>query len=239
MYLSDLHTHTIASGHGSTETITDIAKAASLCKLQLLGITEHAPATPNSCKDSYFRSLTVAPRKRFGVDLLYGVELNIMDFKGKVDLSKETLETLDYAIISMHPPILSPGSKEEHLQAYLKGMCHPKVKIIGHCDDTRYPVDYKVLVSSAKEHGVIIEINNSSLAPWGYRGDTRKNMLELINLTKRYQHPIILSSDSHGSNNIGDFSFAHNLVKEAALPDNLILNNQIPRLKEFLKRKKV
>ena len=39
MYLSDIHTHSIASGHGTTCTISDMAKAASRKGLKLLGIT--------------------------------------------------------------------------------------------------------------------------------------------------------------------------------------------------------
>lgn len=45
MYLSDIHTHSIASGHGTTCTISDMAKAASQKGLKLLGITDHGPAT--------------------------------------------------------------------------------------------------------------------------------------------------------------------------------------------------
>ncbi len=41
MYLSDIHTHSIASGHGTTCTISDMAKAASRKGLKLLGITDH------------------------------------------------------------------------------------------------------------------------------------------------------------------------------------------------------
>ena len=40
MYLSDIHTHSIASGHGTTCTISDMAKAASQKGLKLLGITD-------------------------------------------------------------------------------------------------------------------------------------------------------------------------------------------------------
>ena len=40
MYLSDIHTHSIASGHGTTCTISDMAKAASRKGLKLLGITD-------------------------------------------------------------------------------------------------------------------------------------------------------------------------------------------------------
>ena len=41
----DIHTHTIASGHASTATITDMAKAAASRNLKLLGISDHGPAT--------------------------------------------------------------------------------------------------------------------------------------------------------------------------------------------------
>ena len=83
MYLSDIHTHSIASGHGTTCTISDMAKAASQKGLKLLGITDHGPATLAAGTSSYFRSLIYSPRKRFDVELLYGIELNILDTDGK------------------------------------------------------------------------------------------------------------------------------------------------------------
>ena len=66
MYLSDMHTHSIASGHGTTCTISDMAKAASRKGLRLLGITDHGPGTLAAGTSSYFRSLTYSPKKRFG-----------------------------------------------------------------------------------------------------------------------------------------------------------------------------
>ena len=65
MYLSDIHTHSIASGHGTTCTISDMAKAASKKGLKLLGISDHGPGTLASGTSSYFRSLPFYPRKRF------------------------------------------------------------------------------------------------------------------------------------------------------------------------------
>ena len=38
----DIHTHTIASGHASTATITDMAKAAASRNLKLLGISDRS-----------------------------------------------------------------------------------------------------------------------------------------------------------------------------------------------------
>ena len=89
MYLSDIHTHSIASGHGTTCTISDMAKAASRKGLKLLGITDHGPGTLAAGTSSYFRSLTYAPKKRFGIELLFGVELNILDIDGHLDLNDE------------------------------------------------------------------------------------------------------------------------------------------------------
>ena len=94
MYLSDIHTHSIASGHGTTCTISDMAKAASQKGLKLLGITDHGPATLAAGTSSYFRSLIYSPRKRFDVELLYGIELNILDTDGKTDLPQELLDKL-------------------------------------------------------------------------------------------------------------------------------------------------
>ena len=102
MYLSDIHTHSIASGHGTNCTISDMAKEAGRKGLKLLGISDHGPGTLASGTSSYFRSLPFCPRKRFNVDILYGVELNILNADGQIDLSDELLNNLDYAIISMH-----------------------------------------------------------------------------------------------------------------------------------------
>lgn len=52
MFLSDIHTHSIASGHGTSCTISDMAKEASLQGLKLLGITDHGPATL-AARDSF------------------------------------------------------------------------------------------------------------------------------------------------------------------------------------------
>ena len=65
MYLSDIHTHSIASGHGTTCTISDMAKAASQKGLKLLGITDHGPATLAAGTSSYFRSLDLFAQEAF------------------------------------------------------------------------------------------------------------------------------------------------------------------------------
>ena len=125
MYLSDMHTHSIASGHGTECTITNMARAAAGKGLRLLGITDHGPGTLAAGTSSYFRSLTYSPREHFGVELLYGIELNILDRNGSIDLDQELLSKLDYAIASMHSLKYRCGTREENTEAYLNVMKNP------------------------------------------------------------------------------------------------------------------
>lgn len=234
----DIHTHTIASGHASTATITDMAKAAAANNLTLLGISDHGPATLGGGRTSYFRNLSYAPKVRLGIEMLYGAETNILNNQGKLDLEDSILKGLDYVIASVHPPTKKPGSIDENTTAYIQAMKNPYVCVIGHCDDERYPIDHLALVRAAIEHHVLLEINNSSLRPDGYRGDTRFNDLMILNLCKHFQHPVLFSSDSHGTRHVGDCTYAQELAKLAEMPEELILNYSPGKLRSFLAEKK-
>ncbi len=234
MYSCDLHTHTIASGHGTSCTITDMAKAAAEREIAILGITDHGPATPAAGTLSYFRSLFLLPKERCGVRMCYGAEVNITDFCGNIDLPDEILNRLDYAIASIHHPNLRPGDAEANTRAYALAMRHPKVKVIGHPDDVRYPVNYDRLAEAAAEYGVVLEVNNSSLSPAGYRGDVVPNYRRMLAACRRRKLPILLSSDSHGPAHIGDLQYAARMVQESGYPQELILNSNIPLLKQVL-----
>lgn len=235
MFEFDPHIHSIASGHGSLATITDLAKKASRIGLKAIGITDHGPATLCSSRASYFRNLAYAPRKRCGIDILYGIELNILDKDGTVDLDDNVLKSLDFAIISMHQPNYKPGSVEENTFAYVNAMKHPRVKIVGHPEDVKFPIDFEALVVAAKHYGVAIEINNSSLAPDGYRGDVRENVQKILLLCKKHGCPVVLSSDSHGTARVGDFTYALEKVRECDFPEDLILNSSLEGFRKFIK----
>lgn len=235
----DIHTHTIASGHASTATITDMAKAAASKNLKMLGISDHGPATCGGGKPSYFRSLSYAQKEHLGVEMLYGAEANILNNEGKLDLEDSILAKLDYVIASIHKPVKKPGTPEENTAAYIAAMKNPYVRIIGHCDDVKYPVDYLAIVKAAMKYDVILEINNSSLSPDGYRGDTRFNDMMILNLCRHFHYPVVFASDSHGTRHVGDFAFALELAKLAGMPDALIMNYSLKAFKCFLERSRM
>ncbi len=222
---TDLHTHTCASGHGTLDRITDLAKEAAKRRMEVLGISDHGPASVGSAGLSYFRGLALCERTRFGVSLRYGVEANILDSEGRLDIPDDILQNLDYCIISMHHPIYSSGSAAENTRAYLRAMRHPNVKIIGHCDDSRFPVDYRELIAGALSCKVIPELNNVSLLPGSYRRNCRENSVRLLQVCEALSCPVILSSDSHGREHIGEVSAALELTAEVRFPRQLIVSD--------------
>ena len=229
----DLHTHTVASGHAYS-SLREMAKAAADKGLEVLGITEHAPAMPGTCHNFYFHNLKVVPREMYGIRLLLGVELNILDSAGRVDLEEKELKNMDIAIASLHTPCIRPGTKEENTQAYLNAMKNPYIHIIGHPDDGRYAIDYPALVKGAKEYGKILELNNHSLEPNCFRQNARENDIEMLKLCMEHRVPVVMDSDAHFDTYIGGFDRARALLTELDFPEELVLNRSFDALKEHI-----
>ena len=61
-YLLDSHTHTIASGHAYC-TLLEMVRAAASRGLELLCITDHAPAMEGTTCRDYFANLRVIDRE--------------------------------------------------------------------------------------------------------------------------------------------------------------------------------
>lgn len=234
----DLHTHTAASGHGTEDTISDLAKAARTKGMTVLGISDHGPSTPGACKESYFRSLKMAPKTRYGVKMLYGAEANIVNEMGLLDIRNEILKDLDFVIASIHKPTYHPYGSDlhclktspaaetaiENTKAYIRAMENPYVKVLGHIEDENFPINLKCVVDAAIYHKVILEVNEVSLAPDSYRGNGRPLLRDMLVMCKKRRHPILISSDSHGSAHIGEAPYALGLLRELDFPEDLVLN---------------
>ena len=232
----DLHTHTIASGH-AYNTLREMAKAAADRGLEILGITEHAPMMPGTCYNYYFHNLKTVPRELYGIRLLLGAELNILNPQGEVDLKEEELRGIDIGIASLHLPCMKPGSREENTSAYLNVMKNPYVNIIGHPDDGRYEIDYEALVQGAKEYGKVLELNNHSLDPDCNRENAVENDTVMLNLCKKYQVPVVMDSDAHFDLLIGEFDLARKLLTKLDFPEELVLNRSADAIKEYVNRR--
>lgn len=231
--LADLHNHTVASGHAYSTMEEMIARTIKK-KIKILGISDHAPGLPGGANIFHFSNMFIVPREIDGIILLKGAEANIMDFEGNIDMPARYIKRLDYVIASLHPPCIEPGTKEENTNAILGAMRNGRVNIIGHPDDSRYPMDYEAIVQASKLYNVALEINNTSLRRDSYRQGVHENAKTILNLCKKYGVKVIFSSDSHISYDIGNFSNCIRIAEKVNFPDELVINYSKDAINDLL-----
>ena len=230
--LADLHTHTLASGH-AYGTILENARAAADAGLKLYGFAEHGPATPAACDPFYFCNMKVIPRQLYGVTVLRGCELNLLD-DGTYDLPEKYVSRLDYCYIGLHSVAFHTGTREENTRKLVKLLPHEKILFVSHPDDDNTPLDYDVLVPACREHHVALEVNNSSF----FKLDRRKNVLEnyryMLSLCSRLRVPVMIGSDAHFPTDVGQVPLAYEFVQASGFDEDLILNLDPQRVLSFI-----
>ncbi len=231
----DAHCHTVSSGHAYS-TVRENAQIASEKGLELLAITDHAPSMIGAPSQIHFVNYQIIPKYLFGVEILSGVELNILDSSGKIDLPENILKYLDVVIASLHTICIEPLSADLNTQAVINAIKNPYVKIIGHLGDPRFPVHINEIVDAAKEYSVAIEINNASLNPKCLREGNEQLIKDIAKTCLDKNCHIIMGSDAHIADDVGNFDFIEHIVTELNFPENLVLNSSVDRFKEFIKR---
>lgn len=229
----DVHTHTIASGHAFS-TLQEMVQAAADKGLKMLGITEHTSGIPGSCAPIYFRNLHVVPRQMYGIELLLGAEINILDDEGNLDMDAEAMKRLDLRIAGIHSLCYKPGTKEENTHGMVQVISNPWIHIISHPGDGTALLDFEPMVLAAKEHHTLLEINNSSLKPIRHKADARENNLTILRLCKKYEVPVILGSDAHISFDIACYDYLYELLQLTEFPEELIMNRDVETFKRYL-----
>ena len=118
---ADLHTHTVASTHAYS-TITENCRAAADKGLKAIAMTDHYLTMPDAPHIWHFNNLRVLPRSLFGVTVLKGAEVNIINYDGELDISESDISKLEWVVASYHKYMfseLSTGHKTV-TDAYLR-----------------------------------------------------------------------------------------------------------------------
>lgn len=233
--VADLHTHTIASGHAYS-TVKEMVTAASRLRLKMLGITDHGPAMPGGPHRYHFGNLRNLPAEMEGVEILRGVEANILDTSGRLDLPEYYLRSLDLVLAGLHVVCYPGGSSRENTQAVLAAMDNPYVDGIVHPGNPEYKLDYGAMVEKAAAKNILIEINNSSLGGRARRG-SRDACGSIVSLAKDMGATLLVSSDAHFYTEVGSFQKSLELIDAAGVGEEQILNTSLAKIKDFLARK--
>jgi putative hydrolase len=232
--VADLHVHTIASGHAYS-TVLEIAQAASNKGLAMIALTDHGPAMPGAPHAYHFSNQVAIPEELFGVRVLKGIEANVIDRQGTLDLDEYRLSKMDIVLAGLHTFCAPYGSIQENTAMMINAMKNPWVDIIVHPGNPEYLVDEAAITQAAAEYDVALEINNSSLTV------ARKGSLphcdKIAACARKSGCKIILGSDSHFASTVGDFSTAVELVTQNGIPEEKILNTSLKRIENHLARR--
>ena len=233
---ADLHTHTVASGHAYS-TIKENAEAANFKNLKILAMTDHAPAMPGSCDLLHFGNLRALPRYINNVMILRGVELNVLDTQGNIDLpeyffSRNFLERMDWIIASLHENILTPEEGFDYTGLYMAIAENPYVDLLGHPDTPAVSFDIDEVVKAFKANNKIVELNEHHAFETSEQ--SRINAKAIMKACAKYGVYISVNSDAHTCWDVGRHKHAVQLLEEIKFPVELIFNADANRVIDYL-----
>ena len=233
--IADLHTHTLASTHAYS-SLTEMVRAAQEQGLYALAITDHGPNMPGAPRDWYFANLREVPLYYRGVLTLAGIEANVVDFDGTLDILPGDGEKLDWVVASIHHlPLegLKDPVVEKCTRLWTRVAQDPRVNVIGHSGDPVFAYDYEKVIPLFGENHKLVEINNHSFQ---VRPDNVENCRKIALCCKKYGVPIVVDSDAHFESEVGDVGKALAMLEEIDFPEELIVNGSRARLNDYLAR---
>lgn len=231
---ADLHCHSIASTHAYS-TVKELAEAAAEKGLKAFALTDHAMTMPDAPHEWHFHNLCILPEKICGVTVFKGVEANITDFDGNIDMTDFDLRFIEWMVASCHVPVIKPGTVERNTAAYVNLAKNCQIAdAIGHCTVKNFPVDFEAVVKACMEYGKFIEINESSVKN---KAGSKENAFELLKVCKRLGAQIVVNTDAHYCGLIGSTPISEELIEASDFPRELIFNADADRVLEHISKK--
>ncbi len=231
---ADLHVHTVASGHAYS-TISEIAMEASRKGLRAFAVTDHGPAMPGGPHRYHFGNLRVLPREICGVEILRGVELNIINENGDVDLPPEYLNLLDLAWAGLHSLCFDGSGEESYTRAVLNALENPYIDGIVHPGNPDFPLHAPDVVRQAKKYNKLLEINNSS---FHVRLGSLEPCRHFASLAAEHEVMVAVNSDSHFAADVGRCEKALEVLDEAGLSVDYVVNASLEMVWEMVERRR-
>ena len=234
---ADYHTHTkYSDGNGSIE---DNVKEAVNKGLNEIGITEHGF---NHVKAGVKRSQIPEMRAEINrlqkiypnIKIYLGVEANLLNLKGELDITEDDIKSLDYIIFGIHKATygkrvkgslwfnfrnLFPTSKkykQKVTDSCIKAMEKYPIKIVVH-PNYATKCDVKRLADACAKNDVLFELNGKRIM-----FDDAE-----IEVLKNSNAKFVLSSDSHYPERVGTIELQKEFIKKYNFPLEKIVNIKI------------
>lgn len=237
--LADLHTHTVASGHGFS-TLSENVRAARLNGLELIAITDHGPSVPEGAHPWYFWNLKEAPSVLDGVRVLKGCESNVSaDSDNGLDIPDEVLAQMDFVMVGFHPLTgFDDGDRQRNTEALVRALNNPYVDQVSHPGNEQFPLDLEAVVSAASANRVALELNNHSFSETSSRGVSSHREIEFAEAAHAVGAPVSIGSDAHFALHVGRFDAAVQIAEKIGLTEHDLVNRNAASVLEFLTSKR-
>ncbi len=225
--VADLHTHTLASGHG-IDTIRTLVDFAVRKGLKGIAITDHGPGIAGGPDPIYFMSLK---RMTQGIDLpiriFYGVEDDIKNRKGDLTLPEYILRDMEIVLTGLHPfTWIANQTPNARIDAVINAMGKGFVQAFTHPVGTYYEIDLDPVIDAAAAHKVAMELNATKLS-------NRELLISFLEKCAKKGAAIVVNSDAHLGEEVGAFDEALMLLNEIGFPEKLVANQSREAITAF------
>lgn len=230
----DLHVHTLFSQCGIHTALEILARAHEL-GMKGVAITDHGPALPDERINSPFFERFKSPYH----DLIFlkGMECNIVDANGKIDIPLRFKRCMDVVLLGIHPNTATGQGISSYTNMLITAIeKNPCIDIITHPNDPNYPVDYKRLAKAANAAGVALELNNSKIL---YARADAQSAVELMTVCRDEGCRIAVNSDTHAIHELGLDDSVRPILESLNFPNELIVNRDERSTMEFIDSRRI
>ena len=132
-YKIDLHIHTNVNPHAFS-TLEENISAASKKGMEVIAITNHGPALQDTPHWWHLVNIAILPNEIEGVRVIKGVEANILNENGKLDINQKIYENMELVLAGFHvvDEYGNIDDIEKNTQAILSLIKKQKADIIEH-----------------------------------------------------------------------------------------------------------
>jgi len=229
----DLHVHTIFS-HCGIHTVLELLAHAKNLGMKGIAVTDHGQALGGCRLNNPFFERFRSPYP--DVKLLKGVECNIVDDKGKIDVPWHFIKFIDVVLLGIHPNTPAGAGVDAYTDMLIAAIRNnPCIDIITHPNDPTYTVDYRRLAREAKKFGVALELNNSKIL---YARMEVGSAYELVEACRDEGCCMALNSDTHAIHELGLDDSVRPILEEVGFPEELIVNRTEESVLEFIESRR-
>ncbi len=217
----DLHAHSLMSQCG-VHTHIEMLTAARDRGLKALAITDHGPAVGGRHPGPLYNRMKQSPVE--GIRFYKGIEANVTDEKGSIDIAPWLLPKLDIVLLGLHVRFeRRKGNRTDWTEPLITAMRHnPWVDIITHPFEEGFPVDLESVAEAANAGGMALELNNSKLLNRVTSVDVIKRFLDICRDTGCR---VVVCSDAHTVEEVGDDQAVRPLLEASGIPDSQVVNH--------------